>query len=97
LDKGNKSLETTFLHTKKAKTYIPVVSSKNISPSLQLLFLPTRCTLAIAALIISIMVLVVFLAIGGFLIQLLAQAIAAITILVIAIAGGSLLYLKYRS
>jgi hypothetical protein len=52
---------------------------------------------AIAAIIIGIVALIVFFAIAGFLIQLLAPVIAAIVILVIAVAGGAWLYSKYRS
>lgn len=43
------------------------------------------------------MALIVFFAIAGFLIQLLAPVIAAIIILVIIVVGGGWLYAKYRS
>jgi len=52
---------------------------------------------AIAAIIVGIVALIVFFAIAGFLIQLLAPIFAAIIILVIVAAGGAWLYSKYRS
>ena len=52
---------------------------------------------AIAAIAIGIVVLVIFFAIAGFLIRLLAPVIAAIIILVITVAGGAWLYAKYKS
>jgi hypothetical protein len=42
-------------------------------------------------------VLIVFFAIAGFIIRLLAPVIAGIIILVIVVVGGAWLYAKYRS
>lgn len=51
---------------------------------------------AVAAIAIGIVVLIVFFAIAGFLIQLLAPVIAGILILIVAVAGGTWLYAKYK-
>jgi hypothetical protein len=51
---------------------------------------------AVAAIAIGIVVLIVFFAIAGFLIQLLAPVIAGILILIVAVAGGAWLYAKYK-
>ena len=50
----------------------------------------------IAAVAIGIVFLIIFFAIAGFLIQLLAPVIAIIIIAVIAIGGGAWLYAKYK-
>lgn len=52
---------------------------------------------AIGAIAIGIVVLIVFFAIAGFLIELLAPVIAGILILIVLIAGGAWLYAKYKS
>lgn len=51
----------------------------------------------VAVIAVAIIVLVIFLAVAGFLIQLLAPVIAGVLILVIAVAGGFWLYSKYKS
>ena len=51
----------------------------------------------VAVIAVAIIVLVIFLAVAGFLIQLLAPVIAGVLILVIAVAGGVWLYSKYKS
>jgi lipopolysaccharide export LptBFGC system permease protein LptF len=51
---------------------------------------------AVAAIAIGIIVLIVFFAVAGFLIQLLAPVIAAILIVIVAVAGGTWLYAKYK-
>ena len=50
----------------------------------------------IAAIAVGIIALIVFVAIAGFLIHLLAPVIAGILVLIIIAAGGSWLYMKYR-
>lgn len=52
---------------------------------------------AVAAIIVAVIVLVIFLAVAGFLIQLLAPVIAGVLILIIVVVGGFWLYSKYKS
>lgn len=52
---------------------------------------------AVAAVAVAIIVIVIFLAVAGFLIQLLAPVIAGVLILIIAVGGGFWLYSKYKS
>lgn len=45
----------------------------------------------------GIIVLIIFLAVAGFLIQLLAPIVAGVLILIIAVVGGIWIYSKYKS
>ena len=51
----------------------------------------------VAAIASAIVVLVIFLAVAGFLIQLLAPVIAGVLILIITVVGGVWLYSKYKT
>jgi hypothetical protein len=51
---------------------------------------------AIAAIAVAIIVLIIFLAVAGFLIQLLAPIVAGVLILIVAVVGGAWLYSKYK-
>ncbi len=75
------------------------VCTRNISQSIELSCIPNLCVVlgTIAAIMVAVIVLIIFFAIAGFLIQLLAPIIAGIIILIVIVAGGAWLYVKYRS